>query len=672
MSKRALSLAVQSAMMLQKELEAFAAEVGYEGAGSIPEGMSFRAWCEDLGRKGLKVDGIPFTLADRPSMWFIYDLIPTTIEEAKGKLVVMMKCAQVGFTVLEMLACIYLALKFEPAKIGMYLPDAKLAAAKSSERFMPIMRTVPQAYNRLTSEGADGKRKRSEGNVMIRTMGTSRFHFLYTTGRATTESFPMDIITYDEVQEMKIADMEKTQERLSASRIKFRLMGSTAKWPDADIHWFFVRGTQHRFHTRCPSCGTAAPLDDRFPECIGYDEEREDYRYRCACGAWIDNSQDGEWIAEKPDGKWLSVHYPQFLSPTISPREIIEAYHNADDMMNFYNRKLGKPYADPSQIPVNLAMLNACVEDGRKAGVVWKQRARNTFAGIDQMGNFNVFICKERLADGRQAVIHLEYIFSEDPFKRCSELMDQYGVQVCVVETLPNYNDAKAFAKRHFGKVFLAGYSDIADEMMRWGDADNSKADRKIAREARDKYTVTLDQYKCMAVAMGRIAKRNCLFPDPAALTQEFVEKGERKTVAALKDVAFLHFQKTALVTDRPDPEQKKLRRRVVKVGIDPHTSYANMLCDVAWARAYGTGTMLLPDTGGDELKTDRAKKAAEAMPGLPKEVLAMMDELPPGVCGRCTSYPEEGEGSLRECSSRGCLVEPRDAACPLYTGRKR
>src|SRR5215469_15600707 len=98
--------------------------------GAIPREQTFRQWCEELGRNGMKVDGLPFTLDDRPAMHFIYDLIPSTEEEARGKTVVMMKCTQVGFTVMEMLAAIYMGLKFDPCKIGMYLPDRSLAAAK--------------------------------------------------------------------------------------------------------------------------------------------------------------------------------------------------------------------------------------------------------------------------------------------------------------------------------------------------------------------------------------------------------------------------------------------------------------------------------------------------------------------------------------------------------------
>lgn len=642
--------------------------IAKKGEKIIPDEMTFREWCIGLGQNGLKVDGLPFELDTRPAMHFIYDLIPTTPKEAFKKTVVLMKSAQVGFTVAEMLAAIYLALKFEPCKVGMYLPDMKLAAAKSSERFLPVMRTVPEAYALLRADDEASGKKGSEGNVMIRTMGASRFHFLWTSGRATTESFPMDVLSFDEVQEMSIDDMEKTQERLSASKIKFTLMGSTANWPDSDIHYWFKKGTQHQFHTRCPHCDELNVLDEYFPECIKYNEGQipgapvHEYVYVCQhCGGWLEDTQYGEWIAKEANARITSVHFPQFLSPTISAREIIEAFHSASSMKNFYNRKLGKPYLDPSQVPVNLEMLNECAADGMKAGVIWKKTARHTFMGIDQMGAFNVAIIKERLPDGRQAVIHIEEIRSDDPFARCDELMEIYGVQVCAVETLPNYNDAKRFAFRHLGKVFLAGYGNMEEDMLAWGDAKLTNSERKTDEEERDRYTVRLDQYKCMQTSMARFARRTCVFPDPMGLTQEVVIKGKKESVALLKDVVFFHFTRTALVAEK-DEEEKKYKRKVVKVGIDPHFSYANMLCDVAWARAHGTSTFLLPESA--EEKPHIQEVISQAMPGLNPAVVAMIDNQPAGErCGKCFWYQPERS----RCEERGLLVRRDDAGCILF-----
>jgi|GEM_PF-905052 len=631
-------------------------------------GETFIEWCERLEEDGLKVDGLPFTLSDRPAMRFIYELIPSTVKEAFDRIDVIMKCTQVGFTVMEMLAMIYLALRFSPAKVGMFMPAVGAATTKSSIRFMPVVRTIPPVHKLMVDEAGKAKGKRrstGEGNVLVRMLGHSRFHFLWTTGKVSTESNPMDVVSFDEVQEMTISDMEKTRERMSASKLRYTLMGSTANWPDMDIHWWYKKGTQHQFHTQCHHCNTYQVLDEHFPECIGYDpdaprlNERErdagmvgEYRYRCHepdCLGWIDDPQLGEWRAKNPDASIRSVHFPQFLSPTISPRKIIQGYHEADDLKNFWNRVLGKPYTDPSQVPVNMEMLNKCAEEGMAAGLVWKRNARGTFMGLDQMGSFIVAVIKERMPDGRQAVIHLEYIYikptKEDPdaspWRRCDELMEVYGIQCCVVETLPNYDSAKSFARRHDGKVFLAGYGNMDGDMLAWGDAPAlNVSERRTDDELRDRYTVRLDQYKCMQVSMMRFAKRMCLFPDPEGLVQEVLEKGKMELKPVCKDMAFFHFTRTALIAEE-DKEERKFKRRVMKIGIDPHTSYANMLCDVAWARAHGTSMFILPDDDG-KVGNVQVNDTVQALPGM-QQALQLASAALADTCGLCQNRNENG-----------------------------
>jgi hypothetical protein len=645
---------------------------------------TFRQWCERLARDGLLVDNKPFTMEDRPAMWYLYDQIPSTIEEAYERVIVLMKCTQIGFTVMEIMAMIYLSLKFMPATIGMYLPNRDLAAIKSSDRFMPILRTIPAAYALLTGEDeATGTKGKGEGNVLRRNIGSSKFYFLWTSGKGATESVPMDVISLDEVQEMRIADIEKVGERMSASRIRFTLAGSTANMPDEDIHWLYKRGTMHAFHTECPHCGAANVLDDYFPECIGFNPDavassglKGDYQYVCKeCKGWIEDPQRGEWRARAgrwdPERKrWFdergnlmpeSAHYPQMLSSTISARQIMLKYFNAEDMKNFFNRVLGKPYVDPSQVPVNLEMLNECAKIGQQLGVAWKARAANTFMGIDQMGAFNVALIAERLPTGHQAIIHAEMIYSSDPFARCDELMALYGVQVCCVETLPNYNDAKRFANRWPGKVFLAGYAELRESMLLWGDAVPSKQERKTDEADQDRYTVTLDQYKCMQVAMKRIQERVTVFADPDELVAEVMSdgiRGEKQLKKVLRDIVFFHFTRTALVAIK-DEEQHKYKRKVVKVGIDPHFSYAYMLLNVAWARAHGTTAFLFPDEAETPELVEKPGAVTDA------RVIAIVREQTAMIgletCGSCANQL----GGF--CSERFVNVKDADPACDFH-----
>jgi hypothetical protein len=635
----------------------------------IPPEMTFRQWCDRLADEGLKVDGKPFRLDNRRSLWAIYDAIPSTPEAAYQQMMVIQKAAQMGLTVWEMLACIYMARKFSPATCGFYLPDMPLAGYVSRERWLPVVRSIPNLYRELTiDEGPAGKsRSKGEGNVLTRRIGDAVFLFLWTSGKVTTESYPMDVLAFDEVQGMQVDDIDRTRERLSASNIRYTMAVSTAKWPNADINWFFKLGTQREFHTRCPNCGEHMVLSSLWPDCVAFDRDADRYRYRCAanCEAWIDDTQEGEWKATVPAAKIESWHLSQILSPTISADEMMESWSRAatsDQKQNFYNRKLGMPYADPTQIPVTLEHLNQCVAEGARAGVEWLDRATGTYMGIDQMGQFNVAIIKARLPDGRQAVVHVEAIYNDDPFERCSGLMERYGVSVCVVESLPNYNDAKRFAGRHKGRVFLAHYTNLADDMLAWGDAVVTKADRRTRDEDRDRYTVALHQYKMMQVALDRYVKHTCLLPPPDKREQDILDGGVRKRVAILREMVFLHLTRVALVSE-PDEEVRDYRPRVVKVGLDPHFAFANMLCEAAWARAYGTGTFYLP-SGPTAAEQVERRTAAQNMPGLPAHVVEMMDGAQGrSTCGQCEAF----DATRGHCRVRGFSVGASDPDCPLF-----
>jgi hypothetical protein len=84
------------------------------------------------------------------------------------------------------------------------------------------------------------------------------------------------------------------------------------------------------------------------------------------------------------------------------------------------------------------------------------------------------------------------------------ELLDQYGVRVCAVEALPNYNEAYRFAKARDGTVFIVHYTDLVDKIVLWGDRPRDKASiRKVDDEVRTQWSATVDQYKAMSWALG-------------------------------------------------------------------------------------------------------------------------------------------------------------------------
>lgn len=668
----------------------------------IPPDMGFREWCEKLATdpevppdQRLRVDGKPFCLDNRPALLPIYDAIPCYAEECFESVLVIQKATQLGLTVWEVLANIYMAIKFGPITIGMFLPDQATASYKSEHRFMRLVRSVPSIYKAMTTarRGTEDKNV-GEGNVLTRTLGESIFLFLWTTGRVSTESRPMDVVTLDEVQEMDLDAIDKVRARTGDSSIAFTLLLSTANMPDMDINFWYQQGDQRVWHTACESCGALSDLSDPagiFPEkSVVYNSgeyvafksgapcPKNEYLWCCpACRAVIEDPQVGEYIVTVPTPKTAKVK--SFLLPrTISPRNrlprnMVEGLLRAktgDQRKSYYNRTLARPYIDADQLPVTMAHCEAGAAAGALAGVQWEKSAQagqSYYMGIDQMGSFNACLIKKRLPDGRQALVHAEAVFDLDPFKRCGELMRLFDIQVCVVEQLPNVNDARKFANAFPGRVFLAGYANLRDDAMVWGD-QMTRSERKTSEEDRSRYMVTLQQYKCMQTALYRIRGEvrdgqhvpMCLFPDPDKLEQDVIDGGVTRRIFLLRDWVWFHFTKTALVVE-DDPETRAPKGKVQKVGIDPHFAFANMLCDVAWARQHGTAMIFLPNAKDAPTVTSNLE---EQMPGLPAGVIAMVQEQPVGrVCGRCTGF----DASTGTCMERGFKVAPRDAACPIF-----
>ena len=182
----------------------------------------------------------------------------------RGRCLVIQKASQLGLTVWEVLADMYMALKWAPVNIGLFLPDIATASAKSSNRFMPVVRSVPELLRHLSyRREIDGTETRvGEGNILTRPVGSSLLMFLWTTGKTSTESNPYDVVSLDEVQNMTLPQIEKVLMRLGDSPVGFKLMLSTANMPDLDINYWYGLGTQEVWHTECLACGEASDLSD--------------------------------------------------------------------------------------------------------------------------------------------------------------------------------------------------------------------------------------------------------------------------------------------------------------------------------------------------------------------------------------------------------------------------
>ncbi len=630
-------------------------------------------------------------IADREpvdfSVWrYLEKLYRVVPPNPKGLDVTIKKPAQAGASVWAMLLVLNLALRSR-LQLAYYLPSAEYAFEYSQNRFIRLVRENKGIHGLMGDPDTPHLRRVvDEGSASVRRLLWSIIYYTYVGGDITTEGKPLDGLMFDEVQAMVPKDIQKTQERIAASQLKLIARLSTPNFEDGDIDYFYKRSDQREFHTRC-ACAEGVSLTEWFdpeegPLCIdrgsGANKSvpTEPFYFCPRCktnlgpGGGPDREdgldgmrvQEGDFLAHNPGalgvygGPAIGLHWGQMLSPRISARDILAKWDTRSDTKDYFNRVVGRCYTDPKTQPVTEAHCVAAQREYLRWGPRPQKDVDGTFLGIDQMGHDNRAVIASKVG-GRMQYLWMEVILGGNPWKRCAQLMREYRITQCAVEALPNFNEAHRFSKEFPGRVFLVNYTDLTEELVVWSDrikdADNVV---RTDDEARTPWWCRVDQFRMMSWALARWSHGEVEMPDVRTLRQEVVTEKGRETVE-IGRMFWKHQQRVALVTDQAKgrERERKLRRRVEKIGIDPHFAYANMLMCVAWVRQFGwdrifTGTedaMEKPARSGSE--EEQLREALRDTVQVPKTAL---------TCADCTQL------NGRKCELRGFSVSPTMQAC--------
>ena len=638
---------------------------------SVSERAKAVGFLEWVLASAFTVDREPFSF----DMWRylrpIYSAIPRDPTDLD---LVIMKSAQGGASTFALIFVLWLALRAR-CQVAYFLPTDQLARTFSLTRFIHFARANPEVH-RLMGDPGDPRERRAvhEGSGTTRRIAESILHFTSIAGKVTTEALPLDGLVFDEVQEMMLSDIEKAEERLSASALRVCARVSTANFSGADIHYFYERSDQREFYTRC-GCPEGIVLADAWdphggPLCIDKGNGStpgvpKTWFFFCPrCGSVLNDPQDGEYRARNPGVSRIGFHFPQLLSPRQSATSIIQKWERRVDVKNFYNRVLGKPYADPDTLPVTQEHL----ERAQNPDLTWGPATRGTvdgvFMGIDQMGHENYVVVKARVGD-RMRLLHLEIVQDDDPWRRCAAIIKEYRVQTASVEANPNFNEAHRFAKAHDGRVFVAHYGALDDEIVRWGDRTRDPIGvRRSEDDIRTPWTVLIDQYKMMSWSLGKWARYEVETPDARSRTQFLRTSRGRVHVAVCRDVFWLHLQRVALVTEpvQGREDERLVRRAVKKIGVDPHFAFANMLCDVASMRTQMTAQILTSGVRDD--RPDGPNSRSPAMQQIEDVIPWAFWKPDPSLnCGNCANF----DRNRALCGVYRFQVSPELPSCDSY-----
>jgi len=608
----------------EKGIEAMLAGLG---GGTCPFDLMSNDY-EFVEHYGLTIDKVPFD-------WEGYKhLIPVYEDEHRSQ--TLMAGAQTGKTARLMVHQVRSMGKYWGSLFGYYFPDKHLPAAFSTERWKPFLMSNPALGQYLGSPRQSGK---GVDRTLARTLGESTLFFMTTAGKSSTEGLPLKGTYFDEVRRMNMGDIERAMERYSAQKEPIDVKVSTARYPETDIHKFFLEGDQRYFHTDC-KCADGCVLALSYPDCIAdmrsvtpllkrqvehayshagmpylgmsADQRGEfvDAAYICpGCGTILVDPREGWW---EPHGNgWAhSWQMPQLLSPTYSAGRILHKHERTRDMQEFWNSAIGLPYIDETKRPVKLEHLNACVDTRLKWAanmpVQWRrQYLSNTAMGVDVQAGYLVAVIKTLAPNGKYRTVHLQIVHGphdSDPWHSLGRLMQDYDVRLAVIDQAPEWSAAMRFAQRWGGRVFLANYTgneNSTSPMVSWGDSGKDK--RQKGRDIKFKHRVNIERVKTLKWSLGRWVARMNEVPDPRKLIQQVPRQGDRFVLSPelrvgrpapcpIADALYFDHQQRIIFRNLYEDDDRRGVRGETKivaefVGVDPHFAHANLYADVALAR---------------------------------------------------------------------------------------
>lgn len=448
-------------------------------ANSEPESIpSFVEWC----LKGpIILDGKPFSFERHEYLRGPYqDDHRWTVEE---------KAAQMGCTSRAMLLIVYSARYLSYRGILYFFPSRTDVSDFTKGRVDPLIDDNPDSIGTWIKD-TDSANIKNIWNcfLYLRGMGS----------RIGLKSVPADFLVFDELDEAPQKAVSMAMKRLSHSEEKRVHMLSNPTLPDYGINEAFQTTDQRYWLLKCQKCSEYTCLEDTFPDCL------VEFRGRVIrlCQHCRDRELDpsiGQWVAKKSSiTDKRGYHYSQLFSLFVDPGEILHEFRTTNHLTNFYNLTIGIPYVEAeNRLPVE-AVLSLCGDEG-----IADHDDGPCSMGVDQGKDLHVVIGKKHLGKGGR-IVHLG-IYRD--WEDLDGLMKNFHVSRCVADALPETRNARDFAKRWKGKVFLNFYNDNQKGSYAWDE---------------EKLIVQCNRTESMDASHNQLMRELIILPRESDMVREF------------------------------------------------------------------------------------------------------------------------------------------------------
>jgi len=403
----------------------------------------------------IKVDGRQFSYENREYLLDVYkDNHPYRAIE---------KCTQTGGTVEAILRAVFGARYKNYRNILYYFPSRTEVTEFSKGRVSPLIEENPDTI---------GSWLRDTDAANIKRIWNSFLYLLGMRSALSVKNIPADYLIFDESDEAKPEAREKAMERLGASEEGHVLLLSNPTLPDYGIDLEFKHSDQRYWLLKCPKCNHYNCLEDAFllwadgkGSCPLVENDNNGYRACEKCGAILDPSV-GRWVARNPSIKdKRGYHYTQLWSKTKlhTPNIIMRKFRTATSITTFYNLIIGIGYVEAQNRLSIEEVLALCGSDGIVSSDVGP-----CFMGVDQGKDLHAVIGK-RYPPKSGKIVHIN-VYKD--WEELDGLMRNFNISRCVVDALPETRNARAFANRHKGRVFLNYYNIHQKGSYKWNEEE--------------------------------------------------------------------------------------------------------------------------------------------------------------------------------------------------------
>lgn len=394
-----------------------------------------------------------------------------------------MKSTQMGNTTRAVLRMLFWGIYLKFVGVLYLFPTKGGSGDFAASRIDPLVEKNIFLSEQMRSTDSKGLKRFAGCNLIFR-------------GTRTEEglrSDPCDGVIFDEFDLMPDWAEEAAEGRLGHSDYKYMHFLSNPTLPDWGIDAKFQMSDQRYWLLKCSKCGEYTCMEDHWaskpgepPDCL-VEWKGEVVRLCMNCRDAVLDPALGQWVAKRPDITDIcGYHYSQLWSQFHDPEKMLKAYRTTKRLDRYYNYRLGFPYVD--------AANRLSIEEVKKRcgteGIASSSRGP-CYMGIDQGKGLHVVIGSRN----SNRVVHIgEY----QDFEELDDLMEQFNVQCCVIDGMPETREARRFAKRHKGKVFLCWYSEQMKGEVAWDE---------------EKRIVTINRTESLDASHIAIRKDECGLP---------------------------------------------------------------------------------------------------------------------------------------------------------------